>query len=169
MWKTFECSKCAHVYEGLLDVCSKCGSRAHAQSGIKQCLDSGHPPGYAGGVNTPHSARSYDRCFEENFRIMGISNLYHRDGVPIATRARNPRLAYNTMPAWAGNQQPIKAYSSAEAMRKDGIVLPPMMIEGKPYQPPNEHPVTEPGAIVGRGLSESMRKQTVITHRYNPK
>lgn len=169
LWKTFQCSKCGHTYEGLLDVCSKCGARAHAQSGIQQCLDSGRPPGYAGGVNTPYSARSYDHCFEQNFKIMGISNLYHKDGVPVYTRAKNPRGAYNTMPSWAGQQQPIKAYSSAEAMKRDGITLPPMLIEGRPFTPPNEHPVVEPGAIIGRGLPDAMRKQTVITHRYGGK
>ena len=96
---------------------------------------------------------------------MGISNLYHRDGVPVVTRTRSPRSTYNTMPAWAGQQAPIKAYCSLEAMRQDGIVLPPLVIDGKPFAPPNVHPVVEPGAVVGRGLSAEMRAQTVITHR----
>jgi hypothetical protein len=97
---------------------------------------------------------------------MGISNLYHKDGVPVVTRARNPKLKYNSMPEWAGQQAPIKAYASTEAMRRDGVTLPPLVIDGKPFVPPNVHPVVEPGAPIGRGLSESMRKQTVITHRH---
>jgi hypothetical protein len=166
LWKSFECLKCKHEWEGMLDVCSKCGSRAVPVGGIRGCLESGRPPGYAGGTSTPHSARSYDRCFEQNFRIMGISNLYHKDGVPVVTRNRSPKMRYNTMPDWAGQQQPIKAYSSQEAMRRDGVQLPPMTIEGKPFQPPQVHPTVQPGARVGQGLSQTMRANTIITHRH---
>lgn len=165
LWKTFECLKCGHCYEGLLDVCSRCGGRAAAVSGLKGILESGRPPGYAGGKNTPHSARSYDRCFEENFKVMGISNLYHKDGVPVVTRKRSPQLKYNSMPDWAGKQAPIKAYGSIAAMRADGVVMPPLVVEGKPFQVPQVHPVVEPGARIGGGLSDSMRRQTIVTHR----
>lgn len=169
MWKTFECLKCAHRYEGLLDVCSRCGGRSAVVSGIRACLDSGHPPGVAGGKTTPYSARSYDRLFEKNFEVMGISNLYHKDGVPVVTRKKNPRLKYNSIPEWAGQQTPIRAYASAQEMKRDGVPMPPLIMEGKPFQVPNVHPVVEPGAIVGRGLSDQMRSRTVITHRYQGK
>ena len=169
LWKSFACPKCSHSWEGILDVCSRCGARAAPQSGISSCLASGRPPGAAGGRNTPYSARSYDAAFKRNFEILGISNLYHRDGVPVVTKRKAPKLRYNSMPEWAGKQEPIRAYAGAEQMRREGVVLPPMMIEGKPYAPPNVHPVVEPGAIVGGGLSASMRAATVITHRYQPK
>ena len=168
LFKTFQCLKCGYTYESCLDVCSRCGGRSAPVSGIQQCLDSGRPPGYAGGSTTAHSARSYDRLFARNFEILGISNLYHKDGVPVVTRKKNPRLQYNTMPEWAGTQQPIRSYAGFEAMRKDNVALPPMMIDGRPFTPPNVHPVVEPGAIVGRGLSEAMRAQTIITHRDKP-
>jgi hypothetical protein len=167
LFKTYQCLKCSHTYEGILDVCSKCGARAVSVGGIKGCLQSGRPPGYAGGTSTPHSARSYDRCFEQNFKIMGISNLYHKDGVPVVTRNRSPKMRYNTMPDWAGQQQPIKAYSSQEAMQRDGVQLPPMTIEGRPFQPPQVHPTAQPGAKVGQGLSQTMRANTIITHRHH--
>jgi hypothetical protein len=165
IFKSYECQKCAHVYEGLLDVCARCGGRAVPLGGIRACLSSRRPPGYAGGKSTPHSARSYDKLFKENFEIMGISNLYHREGVPVVTRKKNPRLRYNTMPEWAGAQQPITSYAGFDAVRKAGVTLPPMMVEGKPFNVPNVHPEAEPGAQVGRGLSEAMRAQTIITHR----
>lgn len=166
MWKTFQCSSCGHSYEGLLDICGRCGGRATAVSGIKACLDSGRPPGYAGGVNTPHSARSYDRCFENNFKVMGISNLYHRDGVPVVTRAKNPQLKYNSMPPWAGNQAPIKAYAGEAAMRADGVSMPPLVVDGKPFVLPQVHPEAALGARVGSG-GTAMRNRTVFTHRDN--
>jgi len=96
---------------------------------------------------------------------MGISNLYHRDGVPVVSRVRNPRLAYNTMPEWAGTQAPIRAYCGFESMRKDGVQLPPFLMDGKPFVPPNVHPEVSPGAKVGAGLSPLMRSSTVFTHR----
>jgi hypothetical protein len=70
------------------------------------------------------------------------------------------------MPEWAGKQEAIRAYAGTEEMKRDGVVLPPMMIEGKPFTPPNVHPVVEPGTVVGRGLSDSMKRSTIITHRY---
>ena len=167
MFKSYVCTGCGHKFEGILAICGKCGARGSVVSGLQSCLESGKPPGCAGGRNTPHSARSYDRAFERNFAIMGISNLTHKDGVPVVTRARNPQLKYNTMPGWAGRQEPIRAYSSMESMRKDGVRLPAMRIDGQPFVPPNVHPVVEPGAVVGKGLSESMRRRTVITHRHS--
>lgn len=164
LFKTFECLKCGHRYEGILDVCSRCGARAAPLSGITSCLASGRPPGYAGGVNTPHSARSYDRAFESNFKTMGITNLTHSDGVPLPTWAKG-RGSYNTMPSWAGHQEPIRAYAGLEAMRKAGINLPAMTVEGKPFELPQVHPITAPGQKVGDGLSAEMKSRTVITHR----
>lgn len=165
LWKTFQCLKCLHRYEGLLDVCTRCGGRAAPQSGIQACLESGRPPGYAGGVSKKYSARSYDRLFESNFEVMGISNLYHKDGVPVVTRKKSPKLKYNSMPEWAGNQQPIKAYSNLADMKRDGVSMPALLVDGRPFEVPQVHPVVEPGAIVGRGLSAEMRARTIVTHR----
>ena len=96
---------------------------------------------------------------------MGISNLYHRDGVPVVTRSRNPQLKYNTMPDWAGRQEPIQSFAGLDAARAAGVQLPQMTIEGKPFVPPAVHPEVEPGTRVGRGLPDAMRANTIITHR----
>jgi len=166
MFKQFECMKCGKRFEGILDVCGSCGSRAKIVSGIRACLDSGRPPGYAGGSNKPYSARSYDRCLENNFKQMGITNCQHKDGVPVCTFANKVDQVRQSYPSWAGQQQPIKAYGSMESMKRDGINMPSMMIEGKPFAPPQVHPEIAPGAIVGR-FPSALRDRTLITGRSN--
>jgi hypothetical protein len=164
MFKSFRCLKCDHVFEGLLNVCGRCGGKAAEQSGIAACLDSGRPPGYAGGKNKPYSARSYDKTFDTMFKTMGITNCQHKDGKPHCTFARPVDPTRESYPGSFGKQMPIKSYSSLEAMKRDGISPPPMMMEGKPFVPPNVHPVIEPGAVVGK-FPSALRDRTVIEYR----
>ena len=165
LFKVFRCMKCDHLWDGILDLCGRCGGRGAAQSGIAGALAYGRPPGYAGGVTTPHSAKSYDRAFENNFKAMGITNCEHKDGVPHCTFKRKPKGTYNTMPGWAGQQAPIRAYASLdEARAKSGLTIPPMMVNGQPFNAPSVHPVVAPGEKIGQ-FSPILRERTQLVAR----
>ena len=57
--------------------------------------------------------------------------------------------------------------AGVEAMRADGVAMPPLMVNGKPFDLPQVHPEAEPGARVGQGMGNQMRSRTVFTHRHN--
>lgn len=166
LFKSFRCLKCDSVFEGILDVCS-CGGRGAPQSGMQSILASGRPPGYAGGVNTPHSARSYDKCMERNFEIMKISNCTHKDGVPHCTFSRKSKQyqkgGYMSVPASYGQRGSVKAYTDFQSMAKDGYNLGPMMVDNKPFQVPSVHPEIKYGAQVGTG--QGLLPNTTIVAR----
>ena len=166
------------MFESCLDVCGKCGSIAHKISGIKACLSSRRPPGYAGGQNKPYSARSYDKCMEENFKVMKITDCVHKEGpngekIPVCSFANKPALAYDSAPNPNGRSFPIKAYTSQAQMNRDlsnycgGPVNVPMKMDGKDYALPNVHPTFEVGAQFGaRQKQNTLKERTLIVARH---
>lgn len=164
LFTTFKCLKCEWVFEGIVDICSHCGSRAAKVGGIEQCLRSGRPPGYAGGVTTKYSARAYDRILEHNFKLMRISNCTHKDGKPVCT-FQKPQGSYNNLPGWAGNQGgPIRAYQSLEAMRRESGFAPQLTYDGKPFEVPQVHPTASPGTMISPGARANnyLRANTIM-------
>ena len=141
-------------------------------SGIESCLVSGKPPGYAGGRNTPYSARSYDRAYEENFKRLGISNCTHEEIngqiVPRCTFSNKPDMTYNSAPNIQGQSLPIRAHTSMASLQADiaklGGSLRPPTIEGHPWSMPEVHPEVKPGEKVGRP-SPLLRERTRIVAR----
>lgn len=171
LFTTYKCLKCSHTFEGLLDICGHCGSKCAKLGGIEQCLASGRPPGYAGGVNTKYSARSYDKIMEHNFKIMRISNCTHKDGVPHCTFTK-PQLSYNSLPGWAGNQGgPIRAYQSLEQMAKESGYAPKLTYDGKPFEIPQVHPTASPGAMISPGAKANnfLAQNTIVVAREQQK
>ena len=177
--RTFKCSKCEHVFESCLDVCGKCGSIAFKVSGIEACLSTNRPPGYAGGRNKPYSARAYDKCLQDNFKVLKITDCTHKEGpngekLPVCSFSNRPQMTYNSAPnATGGASFPIRAYHSPSEMSRDlskfaGVPIDiPMKIDGVPFSTPNVHPTFEVGAQFGAKRPSTMLKdQTQIVARY---
>ena len=141
-------------------------------TGIEGCLISNKPPGYAGGRNTPHSARSYDAAYEANFRTLGITNCTHREVngqlVPDCTFAKRPEGIYNSAPNPQGQSLPIRAHTSMESLQADiaklGGALRQPTIGGQPWSVPEVHPEVRPGEKVG-GPNPVLRERTTIVAR----
>lgn len=179
LFSTFECQKCGHCFESCLDICAKCGGLAMKVSGIRACLDSGRPPGYAGGKNKPYSARSYDRCMEKNFEVLKITDCHHKEGpngekIPVCSFSDRPQLSYNSAPnATGGNSFPIKAYHSMGEMGRDlskfagHDIQVPMTVDGKQFQTPNVHPEFPVGTqFSARRPQTTLKDRTVIVARH---
>lgn len=179
-FNTYECSKCGHMFESCLDVCGKCGSIAYKASGIKACLASGKPPGYAGGKTKAYSARSYDACMESNFKALKITDCVHKDGpngekIPVCSFGNKPKMAYNSAPNPnpGAPSFPIKAYHSPSEMSRDlsayvGRPIDiPMTMEGKPYSLPAVHPQFEVGTqFSARRPQTTLKDRTMIVARH---
>ena len=180
LFATFKCAKCGHVFESVLDVCGRCGGLSHKVSGIQACLDSGRPPGYAGGKTTPHSARSYDACMESNFKQLKITDCTHKEGpngekIPVCSFANRPQLSYDSAPNTnpGGRSFPIRAYTNPAQMSRDlsafaGVPVDvPMKMDGKPWAPPAVHPTFEVGAQFGaRQKQNTLKDKTLIVARH---